>query len=389
MRLLDSRDAAAVADPTMTLALVRAAFQTWLVEQRAQLTELGLGGGDIEHSFVALRGLQRLLFEAGWIRLGWPEEVGGLGGTPLLRSVVAEELALAGYPPPFSFGTQEVLGPAIARFAPAALAADVLPRLLRGDEVWCQGFSEPGAGSDLASLQLRMADGGDVWRLSGEKVWTSWAQVADRCLLLGRTGAPDSGHKGITAVLLDMGQPGMDLRPLTSMNGDAEFCSIYFDDVEVPKSRTVGDVGGGWAVAMSILASERGAAAWQRQTWLRSRLVDLLREAELPAAAAGEGLELLHALRLLSRRTVRGLAEGTPLGATPSFDKLLLSTAEKFITDLALEHLPEAVLFGGDAVAAAWRNDYLYARASSIYGGAAEVQRDIVAERVLGLPRAR
>lgn len=368
---------------------VRTAFQAWLLASRKQLEALHFSGADVKDMSAALRVLQRMLYDAGWIRLGWPADVGGVGGIPLLRSVVAEELALAGYPPPFSFGTQEVLGPAVAHFAPAQLARDVLPRLLRGDEVWCQGFSEPGAGSDLAALQLRAVDDGDVWRLSGEKVWTSLAQVADRCFLLARTGAPDSGHRGITAMLLDMGQPGMDVRPLVSMNGDAEFCSVFFDDVVVPKSRTVGEVNGGWAVAMSILASERGAAAWQRQTWLRTRLLDLVRQADLPPAVVGEAVELLHALRVLSRRTVRSLSEGRPLGATPSFDKLLLSTTEKFLFDTALEHLPDQVLIHDDPESATWRNDYLYARASSIYGGAAEVQRDIVAERVLGLPRGR
>ena len=376
-------------DPEADAATARMAFREWLKSNREQLDALRPTSADVSHVFEALRALQRLLHDAGWIRLGWPRDVGGLGGAPLLRSVVAEELAVAGYPPPFSFGTQEVLGPAVARFASRELAAEVLPRLLRGDEVWCQGFSEPEAGSDLASLQTRAVDDGEVWRVTGQKVWTSWAQVADRCVVLARTGAADSGRHGITALLLDMGATGMDLRPLVSMNGDAEFCEIWFDDVVVPRSRTIGSVGGGWDVAMTILASERGAAAWQRQTWLRTRLVDLLEQAHLPAPAAGEAMELLHALRVLSRRTVRRLSDGAPLGVTPSFDKLLLSTAEKFVFDLALEHLPTEVLLETDDRSSGWRNDWLYARASSIYGGAAEVQRDIIAERVLGLPRSR
>jgi alkylation response protein AidB-like acyl-CoA dehydrogenase len=358
-----------------------------LAEHSGELKSLTDHGPDVAATFAALRGLQRLLFDAGWIRIGWPETVGGLGGAAMLRAVVVEELCAAGYPPPFSFGTQEVLGPVVMDAAPE-LAAEVLPRLLRGDEVWCQGFSEPGAGSDLASLQLRMHADGDDWVLNGEKVWTSWAQVADRCLLLGRTGARDSAHRGITAVLLDMDTPGIDLRPLTSMNDDAEFCSIYFDDVRVPRARTVGAVDGGWAVAMNILAAERGAAAWQRQTWLGVRLVDLLREApDLPPAVAGEAYEFIHALRLLSRRAVCALSDGVDLGATPSFAKLLMSTAEKFLFDAALEYLPGQLLFEPGPVADAWRNDFLYSRAASIYGGAAEIQRDIIAGRILKLPR--
>ncbi|MFN2537853.1 MAG: acyl-CoA dehydrogenase family protein [Mycobacteriales bacterium] len=371
-----------------SLEETRAALRAWLESEREHLARLALSGSDVKATFTALRQLQRMLFDAGWIRLGWPAELGGLGGSMLLRCIVAEELALAGYPPPFSFGTQEVLGPAVARYAPPDLAAEVLPRLLRGDETWCQGFSEPAAGSDLAALQLRAVDEDDHWRLSGEKVWTSWAHVADRCVLLARTGDPTSGHRGITAMLMDMGLPGLDLRPLVSMNGDQEFCSLYFDDVRVPKSRTLGDVHGGWAVAMTILASERGAAAWQRQTWLRTRLQDLLTATpDLPPTVAGEAFELVHALRLLSRRTVRALATGEDLGASPSFDKLLMSTAEKFLFDAVLEHAPGRVLLEAGAEADAWRNDWLYARASSIYGGAAEIQRNILAERVLRMPR--
>jgi alkylation response protein AidB-like acyl-CoA dehydrogenase len=373
-----------------TVAEVRAQFGVWLHENEPRLRELCAPGLDVAGTFTAQRALQRMLFEAGWIRLGWPAEIGGLGGEMLLRAVVVEELCAAGYPPPFSFGTQEVLGPAVARYAPRELAVDLMPRLLRGDEIWCQGFSEPGAGSDLASLQCRAVDDGADWVLGGEKVWTSWAQVADRCLVLVRTGDKASGFRGITAVMMDMDTPGIDLRPLVSMNGDAEFCSLYLDDVRVPKTRTLGEVGGGWAVAMTILASERGAAAWQRQTWMRARLHDLLRQApDLPPAVAGEAFELIHALRLLSRRTVRALSEGADIGATPSFDKLLMSTAEKFLFAAALEHLAAATLFDGDPESAGWRNDYLYSRASSIYGGAAEIQRDIVAGRILRLPGRR
>ncbi len=373
-----------------TVAQVREQFAVWLHENTDRLRELCAPGRDVSATFTAQRELQRLMFTSGWMRLGWPEDVGGLGGEMILRAVVVEELCAAGYPPPFSFGTQEVLGPAVARYAPRELAVDLMPRLLRGDEIWCQGFSEPGAGSDLASLQCRAVDDGDDWVLNGEKVWTSWAQVADRCLVLARTGDKASGSRGITAVMMDMDTPGIDLRPLVSMNGDAEFCSLYLDDVRVPKARTLGEVGGGWAVAMTILASERGAAAWQRQTWMRARLHDLLRQApDLPPAVAGEAFELIHSLRLLSRRTVRALSEGADIGATPSFDKLLMSTAEKFLFAAALEHLGATTLFDEDADSAGWRNDYLYSRASSIYGGAAEIQRDIVAGRILRLPGRR
>lgn len=378
-----------VADPTASLPEVRAAFRAWVSDHRDELKPFRESAGEVTEVFARLRQLQRVLYEAGWIRLGWPSEIGGLGGRPILRSIISEELAAAGYPPPFSFATQEVLGPAVAEFARPELAAEALPRLLRGDETWCQGFSEPGAGSDLASLRLKAVAAEGGWRVSGEKIWTSWAQFADRCLLLARTGAADSGHRGISAFLLDMDSAGIEVSPLRSMNGDEEFCSLYFDDVFIPEERLLGTVDGGWQVAMHVLAGERGAAAWQRQIWLRSRLDDLAVAGAQTVGdeTIGEAAELLMALRLLSRRTVRALSAGEPIGATTSLDKLAMSTAEKFLFEAALSGLGDAIVFGDGPDAAEWRNDYLYSRASSIYGGAAEIQRNIIAERLLGLPR--
>jgi alkylation response protein AidB-like acyl-CoA dehydrogenase len=372
----------------LTVAAVRERFTRWVAGHAEELAQFRTLPTDVDEVFTTLSRLQRLLYETGWIRLGWPPELGGLGGTVVLRGVVSEELAAAGYPPPFSFGTQEVLGPAVARFAAADLARTALPRLLRGDETWCQGFSEPGAGSDLGSLRMRAADEGEHFLVDGEKVWTSWAQYADRCLLLTRTGTQESAHRGITALFVDMDTPGITVSPLVAMTGEPEFCSLHFDAVRVPKDRVVGTVGGGWTVAMFILSCERGVAAWQRQAWLRWRLGGLIEDAhDIPDARIGEAFELVHALRLLSRRTLRSLSGGEQLGARPSFDKLLMSTAEKYLFDVALEAMPGALLFGGDPDARDWRNDYLYSRASSIYGGAAEIQRNIIAEHILGLPR--
>ena len=374
----------------MSIDELRTDFRSWLTERADALEQFRELPTDVDGIFSTLSKMQRELYEAGWIRLGWPVELGGLGGVTALRAVVSEELAAAGYPPPFSFATQEVLGPAIARYARTDLANEVLPRLLRGDESWCQGFSEPGAGSDLASLRTKAVDVGDHWVVNGEKVWTSWAQFADRCIVLTRTGAPDSAHRGITALFVDMDTPGITVSPLVAITGEADFSSLHFDNVKVPKTRTLGDVDGGWAIAMFILSCERGAAAWQRQAWMRWRLDRLVADAPvLSDARAGEAFELISALRLLSRRTLRSLSAGNDLGVLPSFDKYLMSTAEKFLFDSALEAMPETVLFGNDRESKDWRTDYLYSRASSIYGGAKEIQRNVIAERILGLPREK
>ena len=377
----------------MDLAAFRAEFGRWLAGSAADLDRFRRLPPDLDGQFALLRDLQRRLFDAGWLRWGWPEELGGLGGSSLLRGVLSEELAAAGCPPPFSFGMMEVLAPAVARFAPA-IAAWALPLLLRGDESWCQGFSEPEAGSDLASLRLRAVDDGDRWRVSGQKVWTSWAQYAQRCILLARTGTPEEAHRGITALFVDMDSPGVTVRPLRAMNGDAEFAEVFFDDVMVPKNRTIGAVGGGWAVTMYVLSCERGAVAWQRQAWMHRRLGDLLGAAGPPdgpggrmASWAGQTFADLYALRLASRRTFRRLDGGEIPGPDASIDKILMATAEQTLFDGAVEILPEVFLAADGGAAATWRSDWFYSRAATIYGGTSEIQRNIVAEHLLALPR--
>ncbi|MCU1591375.1 MAG: putative acyl-CoA dehydrogenase [Frankiales bacterium] len=372
----------------LTVDAVRAAFRAWLTDNAATMDEFRSITGELDEVFAKLCTLQRLLFNAGWLRLGWPARVSGLGGTILLRGVIVEELAAAGYPPPFSFTAMEVLAPAVVDHATPELSAEMIPRLLRGDDFWCQGFSEPGAGSDLGAISTRAVDDGDNWRVTGQKLWTSWASYSNRCLLIVRTGAQDSAHRGLTALFVDMDTPGLTVRPYVSMTGDAEFAELFFDDAIVPKSRTLGVVDGGWNVAMSILGYERGAAAWQRQAWMMARLNDLLRAGKPSARSVGETYEMIHALRLSSRRTMRVLGGGAPAGPAASIDKLMLSTAEQSLFDLALATVPD-VLFADDAETQNWRRDILYSRAASIYGGAAEVQRNIIAQRLLNLPRAR
>jgi alkylation response protein AidB-like acyl-CoA dehydrogenase len=371
---------------TRTTTEFRAGLRGWLENHAGSLEPFRTVPADLDRQFVALRELQRLLYEAGWLRYGWPEVVGGLGGSAVLRGVVSEELAVAGYPPPFSFGMMEVLGPAVARFAPD-IAAWALPALLRGDETWCQGFSEPEAGSDLASLRLRAIDDGDCWRVSGQKVWTSWAQYADRCVLLARTGTAEDAHRGITALFVDMASPGVTVRPLRAMTGDAEFAELFFDNVAVPKDRTIGTVGGGWAVTMYVLSCERGAVAWQRQAWMHRRLGDVLGAATPEAHWAGETFALLYALRLRSRRTLRRLASDEIPGPDASVDKVLMASAEQLLFDGVLDELGSVLVAGDDPAAATWRSEYFYSRAASIYGGTSEIQRNILAERVLALPR--
>ena len=282
----------------------------------------------------------------------------------------------------------EVLAPTMIDHAPEALAADMVPRLLRGEEIWCQGFSEPGTGSNLAALTCRATRTDAGWRVSGQKVWTSLAQYAARCVLLARTGAADSAHRGITALFVDMDTPGIMVRPIETMHGVAEFCEVFFDDVAVPLDRLLGEVDRGWAIAMDLLPYERSTALWHRATYLQRRLEQLVTVAPagaLDPSAVGEATQLVLAFRARSRHTQRRLAAGEPLGAETSVDKVLLATAEQAVFDLVLEGLGPAVLTGDDPEDGRWRAEYLYARAATIYGGSAEIQRNIIARRLLDL----
>jgi alkylation response protein AidB-like acyl-CoA dehydrogenase len=321
------------------------------------------------------------LYAAGWMRYGWPVAVGGLGGPALLRAIVGEEVVGRGLAEPGPYSMIEVLAPTMIDYAPAALAAEMVPLLLSGAELWCQGFSEPGSGSDLASLSTRAVADGDAWIVNGQKVWTSFAQYSARCILLTRT-AP--GHGGITAFFVDMDTPGITVQPLRTMHGVDEFCEVYFDDVAVPTDRMLGEPGDGWQLAMDLLPFERSTCFWQRIAYLYARFDRLIAEvSDRDDAELGGAYLALHTVRCRSRDTQHRLAGGARLGPETSIDKVLLATAEQRLFDAARNLLPGAIELGESA----WRTEYLYSRAATIYGGTAEIQRNIIARRLLELGR--
>jgi alkylation response protein AidB-like acyl-CoA dehydrogenase len=372
----------------MELDAFRASLDIWLDECAGELAPSFDGAGTLDEQMAQLAKVKRLAYDAGWMRWGWPEHVGGLGGSPLLRGYLGEALTVRGLVDPGGYSMVEVLAPTMIDYASVELAAEMVPRLLRGDEMWCQGFSEPGTGSNLAALACRAVRDGDGWRVSGQKVWTSFAQYAQRCVLLTRTGPPDSAHRGITAMFVDMASPGISVRPLGTMHGGQEFCEVFFDDVAVPFERTLGEEGQGWSVAMDLLPFERSTSLWHRGAFLNRRLEELLEVAPagvLSAAEVGEVFLQLFALRARSRATQYRMAAGERLGPETSVDKILLATAEQALFDLVPAALGEGVLLGDDADNEQWRSQYLYSRAATIYGGSAEIQRNIVARRLLDL----
>lgn len=375
------------------IADLRADLNEWLDANATALAPPYAEPGTLDEQVAQMQRVKALLYAAGWMRYGWPERVGGLGGPAGLRTEVGAALAGRDLVDPGLFSLIEVLAPTLIDFAPPDLAADVVPKLLSGAEMWCQGFSEPGSGSDLASLRCRAVPDGDAataarWIVNGQKVWTSLAQYSDRCVLLTRTGTPESRHRGITAFFVDMDTPGITVSPIEMINGVLEFCEVFFDDVVVPAERMLGELNGGWAVAMSILPYERSSCFWQRIAYLYRRLERVVARAgddDRTAEVVGNAYVQLHALRARSRVTQHRLAAGETLGAETSIDKVLVAEAEHAVYDAARRLLPGVIETDDSVAGETWRAEYLYSRAATIYGGTAEVQRNIIARRLLEL----
>ena len=343
----------------------------------------------IEDAMHADRAFQRALWDAGFTRHGWPESVGGSGGSAELRATLYEHLSLEGYRLPLPLGTLEVLGPVMVLVAPE-LSARFLGACIRGDEVWCQGFSEPEAGSDLAALRCRAVPDGDGWRVTGHKLWSSFGSMSDKSCALVRTGP--EGHRGISMFLIDLDSPGIEVRATRASSDRNEFAETFFDDVFVPGDRVVGDVNDGWGIAMTLLQWERGMYAWQRQCVLHARLAELARSIPHPnpaeARAIADAWVRVTALRSAAARTVRRLAAGENPGPEISVDKVLLATTEQAVEDLFRLLDPAGFVLGDTDRDDLHRADWFYSRMATIYGGAIEIQRSIIAERVLRLPRA-
>ena len=374
-RLMDPSD---LYDP----ATFRTALKVWLTENDLTPPE----DHSLQGHMRQFARVQKALYDGGWSRYGWPEHAGGLGGPVMLRAIVGEEIVGRRLAEPGPYSMLEVLAPTMIDYATTELAAEMVPKLLSGEEQWCQGFSEPGSGSDLASLTTKATQKGDQWVINGQKVWTSFAQFSHRCILLTRTG---EGHAGITAFFIDMDTAGISVRPLRTMHGVDEFCEVYFDDVVVDASRMLGKPGDGWQLAMDLLPYERSTCFWQRIAYLYSRfdaLINDLKEVGQSSpkdidADMGEAYLALHTLRCRSRATQHRLAEGKKLGPDTSIDKVLLATAEQRLYDTVHDLLPGVIELDDTD----WRTEYLYSRSATIYGGTAEVQRNIIARRLLDL----
>ncbi|WP_081809407.1 acyl-CoA dehydrogenase family protein [Mycobacterium sp. URHB0044] len=386
-----SADVTAVADTDQILD----DFEAALRDSADELAPLRVPATDMAGQLGHSRRMMNWLHDGGWLRWGWPEAVGGFGGSALIRAQLLERLALAGYDIPEHLLVLEVVGPAVVKHAPQ-LAAERLPAALRGNELWSQGFSEPEAGSDLAALRTKAVEQDDgTYLINGQKIWTSYGAFADRIVLLARSGAVSDRHRGLVMLLVDLDAAGVERRPIALASGREELAEVFFTDVVVDAERVIGTDGGGWAVAMDLLQYERGTYAWMRMATATAYLQQLLRALNCTptaldsrsAAIVGRAYLNLAALRARTADTLGKLASNVTVGSETSVDKLLLSTAEQDVLDAAMSLLGSDVLISDDESAAAWRDRWWYSRAASIYGGAREVQYSIVADRILHLPR--
>jgi len=376
-----------VIDTLASPAEFRAQLRDWLELHAPQLRAVSVDGPDRRAEIAGQQRLTRTLWDAGWKRYGWPETENGVGGGPAYRAVLYDELSIAGVDIPETDYILEVLADTTRHFAPR-LAQELLPAFHRGDELWGQCFSEPEAGSDLAALRTRALRDGDSYVVTGQKVWTTNGFAAQRLFTLVRTGATASRHRGITALLIDADSPGVHVAPLTFASGAQELAECRFDEVRVPASRRIGEENEGWQVAMRALEFERGMYAWMRQAWLLAKVRQLASVAEpvdtATADALGTAYHAVIALRARSLLTVRRLDRGLPVGPDASVDKILLASAEQLVMDVARQLSHPA--FEIDPEATKLRGQWWYSRAASIYGGSGEIQRGIIADRVLRLP---
>lgn len=340
---------------------------------------------------------QALLFDSGWMVPGYPPELGGRNATPTQTMVYLEELSRRGVPRSLHFGGYAIVGPSLLEFGNDEHKA-LAPAAIRGDTVWCVGMSEPGAGSDLAALSTRAERHGEVFVVNGQKVWTSYAPFADRCFLYVRTDPEAPKHKGISALIVDMDAPGIDVRPLRHITGGADFAEVFFTDVEVPVANLVGAENDGWRITTGSLAHERGglwvegvarAQVAVDDLWDLARRRDLLADAGVRRTLA-RATQRVAALRALG---YQGFASFARTGAAPEHSYLKLASSElgKELYELGMQLQgpwgavvdPERGEEGGR-----WAHSWFVSLASTIAGGTSEVQRNIIATRILGLPRS-
>jgi alkylation response protein AidB-like acyl-CoA dehydrogenase len=375
----------------------RAEVRQWLADNLVgEFAALkGLGGPGREHeAFEERRAWNQHLAAAGLTCLGWPEEHGGRGLSVAHRVAFYEEYAKADAPDKVNHFGEELLGPTLIAYGTEEQQKRFLPKILDVTELWCQGYSEPGAGSDLANVSTTAELDGDQWVINGQKVWTSLAHWAQWCFVVARTEKGSKRHAGLSYLLVPLDQPGVEVRPIVQLTGDSEFNEVFFDDARTDASLVVGQPGDGWRVAMGTLTFERGVSTLGQQIRYARELSNLVEVAKRTGAAddplirerltrSWAGLQAMRSYALATM-DVEG---GGQAAGKDSVSKLLWANWHRELGEIAMDVVGMAGLTLTDGDFDEWQRLYLFSRADTIYGGSNEIQRNIIAERVLGLPR--
>ena len=359
----------------------------------------GMGGYRDEEDTELQRDWQRRLYKGGWLKLGWPKEAGGRGATPVMQAIYQEELAQAGAPGILGRLGVTLLAPTLVAHGTPWQKETYVERILSGDLIFCQGFSEPDAGSDLAGLRTRAERRDGKWVLNGQKTWSSGAHYSDKSFLLARTDTGAEAHRGIGFFLVDMRQPAVEVRRIKQMTGGGEFGEIFLSGAEVEDRDLVGEPGDGWKIAMTVFGFERGglaqAARFERAV---SELASLARDRGAGSDATtrqriAQAQIEAHVFRLIGLRNLTKAQHGHAPGPEASVVKLYWSEMDKRLQETAIgvegmygALAPESALAIEDG---RWQYGWMWAQAETIYAGSSEIQRNIIAERVLGLPRGR
>jgi alkylation response protein AidB-like acyl-CoA dehydrogenase len=382
-------------------ARFRARLRAWLADNRPARTErVPHDDASLADEFAFLRDWQRRLYDAGYVGLLWPRAYGGHDAPPTQQAILNEELARARAPQLLNRVGVNNAGPTLIAHGTDDLKRRLLRPILTGDEVWCQLFSEPGAGSDLAAVRTRAERDGDDFRVTGQKVWTSYAQLARWGILLARTDVSAAKHRGLTYFILDMTSPGITVRPLRQITGSTEFSEVFLDAVPVARAHVIGQVNHGWEIALTTLAHERGTGfAFKEQVLARIALEGAMTLARRTGGAessvvrqeVARGWIDVEVMRLMNCRTLTRLARGEEPGAESSLVKLFWASLTQRLHELALAIGGPAAQLQADSPAAIdggrWPQAFLWSRVGAIAGGTSEVQANIIAQRILGLPR--
>jgi alkylation response protein AidB-like acyl-CoA dehydrogenase len=356
----------------------------------------GLGGsGRDDEAFEERLAWNRHLAAHGWTCLGWPVEHGGRGLSMAQQVIFYEEYARAHAPTKVNHLGEELLGPTLIAFGTDEQKARFLPKIRNVEELWCQGYSEPGAGSDLANVSTKATLVDGEWVIDGQKIWTSLAQFAQWCFVVCRTTPGSSRHEGLSFLLVPVDQEGVDVRPIVQLTGGAEFNEVFFTGAKTDADLVVGEVGDGWRIAMGLLGFERGVSTLGQQVGFEHELVDLTELAKTNGSyerlsgrfhAAKVELDVMRANVLRGLSGVLAGDDSSAGGGAGSIAKLVWANWHRNLGELAMDVLGPAGLTHGDELDR-WQNLFLFSRADTIYGGSDEIQRNILAERVLGLPR--